>query len=106
MAALSPWLWAVFFAAGGIYAQQIEMRAQDQAFYIHGFIFFAFCVAGTVLALREALVATGMYALPIAMAFLSIMNGSCVPALSRRLSGALSDLPWVSGLHCSLPSRS
>ncbi len=55
MAVLSPWLWVVFFAAGGVYAQQIEMRAQDQAFYIHGFIFFVFCVAGTVLALREAL---------------------------------------------------
>ncbi len=55
MAVLSPWLWVVFFAAGGVYAQQIEMRAQDQAFYIHGFIFFVFCIAGLVLALREAL---------------------------------------------------
>ena len=55
MAVISPWLWVVFFAAGGVYAQQIEMRAQDQAFYIHGFIFFAFCIAGVVLTLREAL---------------------------------------------------
>lgn len=55
MSVLSPWLWVVFFAAGGVYAQQIEMRAQDQAFYIHGFIFFAFCIAGVVLSLREAL---------------------------------------------------
>ena len=55
MAALTPWLWVVFFAAGGIYAQQIEIRAQDEAFYAHGFIFFAFCAAGLVLTLREAL---------------------------------------------------
>jgi cytochrome c oxidase cbb3-type subunit I len=55
MAVLTPWLWVVFFAAGGVYAQQIEMRAQDEAFYAHGFIFFAFCAAGLVFALREAL---------------------------------------------------
>ena len=55
MAVLTPWLWVFFFAAGGIYAQQIEMRAQDDAFYAHGFIFFAFCAAGLILALREAL---------------------------------------------------
>ena len=55
MAVLSPWLWVIFFASGAFYAQQIEMRAQDQAFYIHGFIFFVFCIAAVVLALREAL---------------------------------------------------
>lgn len=53
MAVLSVWLWAGLFGLGTIYGVFIEMRAEDDAFYFHGFLFFAFCAAGLIFCLRE-----------------------------------------------------
>jgi cytochrome c oxidase cbb3-type subunit 1 len=52
MAKLTNGLWAVLFLAGAIYALMIEPRAQDEAFYAHGFLFLLFCVAGFAAVLR------------------------------------------------------
>ena len=55
MAGLASWLWAALFGVGGVYALLIETRAQDEAFYVHGFLFLIFCVVGLACAVRSAL---------------------------------------------------
>ena len=55
MASLASGLWAALFGVGAVYALLIEARAQDEAFYVHGFLFLIFCVAGFVCAVRSAL---------------------------------------------------
>ncbi len=52
MAKLTNGLWAGLFLAGAIYALMIEPRAQDEAFYLHGFLFLLFCFAGLAAVFR------------------------------------------------------
>ena len=55
MASLASGLWAALFGVGAVYALLIEARAQDDAFYVHGFLFLIFCVVGFACAVRSAL---------------------------------------------------
>ena len=53
MAMLTNWLWGGLFGAGALYALMLEPRAQDEAFYAHGFLFLIFCVVALALVVRD-----------------------------------------------------
>ncbi len=55
MNVLANWLWVAFFGAAAFYGLLIEQRASDGGFYVHGFLFVLFCVAGLVFTVRNAL---------------------------------------------------
>jgi cytochrome c oxidase cbb3-type subunit 1 len=54
MTVIANLFWTVLFGAGALYALMLETRAQDEAFYIHGFLFLLFCVAGLACTARVA----------------------------------------------------
>ena len=54
MTVIANLFWTVLFGGGALYALMLETRAQDDAFYIHGFLFLLFCVAGLAFTARAA----------------------------------------------------